>query len=51
MKYTVLYTYDGNEQETYTIFRNGKEVGKLAISEDEAIEVVAALNLWRRNFG
>jgi hypothetical protein len=39
-----VWTYDGNEAETYNLFRNGKMFAELFCSEDDAIEMVQVLN-------
>lgn len=33
-------TYDGNEQETYDLFLDGKKVAELLVGEDGVIEIV-----------
>jgi hypothetical protein len=39
-----MYTYDGNENETYYLYKDGRKIGELFLSEDETIELVQLLN-------
>lgn len=39
-----IYTYDGNEQETYTIFADGEFFAHVDANEDDVMLIVFALN-------
>ncbi len=43
-KHTPTYTYDGNENETYFVFKDGAKFLEVFGSEDGAIEVTGLLN-------
>lgn len=38
------YTYDGNEEETYTIFKHDEKLFDIDLNEDDVIELVKTLN-------
>jgi len=39
-----MFTYDGNENGNYTVFKNKKKYAELFVGEDEAIELIDSLN-------
>jgi len=39
-----MFTYDGNEKETYTIFKDGNFICEVNQDEDTVMEIVEFLN-------